>query len=162
MDLYHTGIVVADLEATMAELTMWFGYEWTTINPQKLKFRTSEGEDTVDLNFVYTLGSGHHIELVEARPNTVWELTGATGAQPHHLGYWCDDVPGTSRGLAEQGMPLLCTYAGDPNEAVGFAYHRLHTGQVVELVDSSRRAAFENWFAGGEFPAPASARTAER
>lgn len=161
MELYHTGIVVADLEAAMAELTDLFGYEWTGVNPQHLRFRTPSGEDSVELNFVYTLGQGHHIELVEARPGTVWELGDEPHARPHHLGYWCDDVTGTSRRLAEAGMPLLCTYAGDPDNAVGFAYHRLHTGQLVELVDSSRRAGFEEWFAGGQFPAPASARAGD-
>ena len=154
-DLFHTGFVVDDLESSMAELTAQLGVRWTPVEERRMKLRGPDGPFRPDLRFTYTTDGPHHLELLQTVPGTVWEpmAAGRFGAlTAHHLGIWCDDVAGTSAELVAAGCPLLATYDGDPDRAVGFAYHRLAGGVVVELVDSVRRERFDDWYAGGPFP----------
>ena len=107
------------------------------------------------MRYVYTVEGPHHIELLQAVPGTIWELQAAGGSGAlwaHHLGVWCDDVAATSAGLVAAGSPVLATYDSGSDQAVGFAYHRMASGVIVELVNSARRELFELWYAGGEFP----------
>jgi hypothetical protein len=39
--------------------------------------------------------------------------------------------------------------------AFRFAYHRLPSGALVELVDATRRPELEAWFEGADYPATA-------
>lgn len=47
-------------------------------------------------------------------------------------------------------MPLLCTYVAE-TPVDGFAYHRLPSGLLVELVATGNKPVFDAWFAGGDF-----------
>lgn len=154
-DVFHTGFVVRDIDAGIAELTAVFGATWTDVEEREMRLRGPEGPLRPTLRFAYTREGPHRLELLEAVPGTLWEAppegVGGTLAA-HHIGVWCDDVAGTSRQLISSGSPRLATYDGEGEDAVGFAYHRLATGALIELVDSSRRPAFDRWFAGGPFP----------
>lgn len=129
-----------------------------------MHFWFPNGSQQVDMRFAYSIGTDVHLELVQAVTGTVWEAPVSGGAgvfSAHHVGVWCDDVPGEFARLAASGAPLISTaFAGqEVGTASGFAYHGLEGslvgGLVVELVESSRRARFEEWFRGGPFPPPA-------
>ena len=70
----------------------------------------------------------------------------------HHLGVWADDFADTSDRLVAEGFPRVLTYDRRDGRAAGFAYHRLPSGALVELVDASLRAGLEAWLAGGPHP----------
>ena len=107
-----------------------------------------------DMKFAFSLGSDRgQIELIERVPDTVWELSDGTDIEFNHLGYWTDAFAGDSAGLAGRGMPVACTYA-TPAAADGFAYHRMPSGLMVELVDTGRKPDFDAWFTGANFSAP--------
>lgn len=154
-DVFHTGIVATDLEAACAEITALTGAAWTPVEAREMPLRGPDGPLRPTMRFTYTLTGPNRLEVLEAIPGTVWEAPAAGTMGPlaaHHVGIWCDDVAGASRRLAAAGSPLLVTYDGEGTDPVGFAYHRLQSGLLVELVDRSRRDGFERWFAGGPFP----------
>ncbi len=149
MEIFHTGFVVSDLAAGMAELTAALGCAWAPPQQQRLRLRLPGGPAEVDLHFTYSTVA-HHLELLEAVPGTVWEQpTGA--AATHHVGLWSDDVAADSERLARAGSPCLATYATADGRAAGFAYHRLPSGVLVEFVAAARRPVLEAWFAGGSW-----------
>lgn len=155
-DAFHTGFVVEDVESARDELAEHLGTTWTPVEERELSLRGPDGPMRVHLRFAYTTTGPHRIELLGSVPGTVWQAAGpghVGTVAAHHVGMWCDDLAERSRRLVESDAPLVATYDGDPTQAIGFAYHRLPSGVLLELVDVARRPGFESWFAGGPFPA---------
>ncbi|WP_197040817.1 VOC family protein [Pseudonocardia halophobica] len=153
-DLYHTGLVVKDLRSSIETYGALMGTEFTPPQLRCLDLRDDAAEYHVDLTIAYSRQGPHRVELIEAVPGTLWDVReGAPTA--HHLGIWCDDVPGESAKLSAAGNPLLATLAADPERATYLAYHRLPDGSLIELVDASARDRLEAWFAGAEYAGPA-------
>jgi catechol 2,3-dioxygenase-like lactoylglutathione lyase family enzyme len=138
-DFYHTGIVVPDLDASMARLSALAGYRW--INPMSytLPFRTAAGVRELASTIVYSLQSPH-VELVQEVPGSPW--TAAPGNAVHHLGYFSDDLAESARVLEANGFTLEMT-AGTPGSDLSlFAYFTDATGTRIEIVD---RALFPDF-----------------
>jgi hypothetical protein len=126
-DLYHTGIVVPALEVSMAHLGAVAGYRWTTIQAADLTIRFADSERVLPLRYAYSLDAPH-LELVQEIPGTPWT------AAAHHLGYFCDDVPSTSKLLEESGFAVESCAVVDGTPSV-FAYHLDPSGVRIEIVD---------------------------
>ncbi|MFJ9127748.1 VOC family protein [Streptomyces sp. NPDC102340] len=139
-DLYHTGIVVPDVEAAMARMSEAAGYRWTRVEARDTQVRLANGTDRVlALSYTYSLDAPH-IELVQEIPGTPWTATARTAA--HHLGYFCDDIPATSKRLEDAGFALEVCGVVDGNAPSVFAYHLAPTGVRIEIVD---RAVLPDW-----------------
>ncbi|CAN5700120.1 VOC family protein [soil metagenome] len=133
-DLFHTGIVVADLDGAMQDLTATCGYRWTMPMTNTLPVRI--GGDTRDVEFRMTYSvQAPHLELVQQIPGTLWMP--APGTAAHHLGYFVDDVAAASRQLDAAG------FAFEAGTEV-FAFHTNPLGIRIELV---RRGLFGDWSA---------------
>jgi len=130
-DLYHTGIVVPDIEAWKARMTEVAGYRWTETMTGDVRVRLADGDHALHLRYAYSLDAPH-IELVQEVPGTPW--TAAERIATHHLGYFCDDVPTTSERLEEAGFPLEACAIVDGAPAL-FAYHLDPSGVRIEIVD---------------------------
>lgn len=137
-DLYHTGIVVPDVEASKTRMSEVAGYRWTETMSADLPIRLADGERVLRLSFAYSLDAPH-IELVQEIPGTPW--TAAPRVATHHLGYFCDDVPTTSKRLEESGFALEACAVIDGAPSV-FAYHLAPTGVRIEIVDRARMPDF--------------------
>jgi hypothetical protein len=149
------GFVVAEIEPAMAELTTLFGVAWTDVEDWSVRVRTPEGSMKVRLRFAYTRGDGPlHMELLEPVPGTVWErpFDGSGLGAIHHVGVWADDFAETSDRMVAAGFPRLLTFDQRSGRAAGFAYHRLPSGALIELVDAASRRGLEAWLAGGPHP----------
>lgn len=146
-DLYHTGLVVPDVEAAMARMSEIAGYRWAKIVSAELLIRMADGERVLNLRYAYSLDAPH-IELVQEVPGTPWTATAHAAA--HHLGYFCDDVPMTSRRLEAAGFALEACAVTDGTAPSLFAYHLAPTGERIEIVDRSLNP---------DFPASLQART---
>ena len=72
-NLYHTGIVVDDLEATMDWFTKVAGYTWTDVVTVDQDAVTADGEVTIPMKMVYS-GAEPRLELLQTVPGTVWTL----------------------------------------------------------------------------------------
>ncbi|MFF5141591.1 VOC family protein [Streptomyces sp. NPDC013157] len=133
-DLYHTGIVVDDVDAWKARMTEAAGYRWTETMSAELPVRLSDGDRLLNLRYTYSLDAPH-IELVQAIPGTPW--TAAAHIATHHLGYFCDDLATTSKRLAAAGFALEACAVVDGEPSV-FAYHLAPSGIRIEIVDRTR------------------------
>ncbi|HEY8339518.1 MAG TPA: VOC family protein [Egibacteraceae bacterium] len=144
-NVFHTGYVVDDIEAAMAELGDALSLRWARLQQREMRLRTPEGPLTVELRYTYSAGDRPpHVELLERVPGTLWERSTGPG-QLHHLGLWSEDLAEESAALARRGAPLQVTF-DDPDGGVhGFAYHRMPSGALVELVDAGARPAMERW-----------------
>jgi hypothetical protein len=140
-DLYHTGIVVPDLEASMARMSEVAGYRWTEIQSAELPIRLADGETVLRLRYVYSLDAPH-LELVQEIPGTPW--TAAPHVATHHLGYFCDDVSTTSKRLVESGFALEACAVVDGTPSI-FAYHLDPSGVRIEIVDRERIPDFAEY-----------------
>jgi len=142
-DLYHTGIVVPDLDAAMARLTALTGYRWITPLSYTLPFRTAAGSRELTSTIVYSV-QGPHLELVQEVPGSPW--TAAPGNSVHHLGYFTDDLAETGRMLERNGFSFEMTadvaQPSAESDLALFAYYVDAFGTRIEIVD---RALFPDW-----------------
>lgn len=139
-DLYHTGIVVPNLEAAIKRLSAVAGYSWTRPMEGPLTIRTADGQQTVDFRFVYSLQQPH-IELIQEVPGTPW-VAGSSNAV-HHLGYFTDDLATTASALQAHGFTLELCPAGDGEAPSIFAYYLSPDGVRVEIVDRNIMGDFD-------------------
>lgn len=147
-DQFHVGIVVDDIDATVAQLADLLGYEWCDeiVAPTPVSLAT--GDAIVEFRFRYSR-STPRLEIIQAVPRTLW--TPAAGSGIHHLGYWSDDVARDSAALEAQGIPREA--AGTrPDGALSWVYHRAASGPRIELVATDLRVVLERYFATGKVP----------
>jgi hypothetical protein len=139
-DLYHTGIVVPDLDAAMARYTALAGYQWIKPLSYTLPFRTaSAGTREFTSTIVYSMNSPH-IELIQEVPESPW--VAAPGNSVHHLGYFTDNLTDSARSLQDNGFTFEATAAVAGSELALFAYYVDSFGTRIEIVD---RALFPDW-----------------
>jgi Glyoxalase/Bleomycin resistance protein/Dioxygenase superfamily len=138
-DLYHTGIVVPDLDAAMARLSALAGYRWITPLSYTLPFRTASGIGEFTSTFVYSLQSPH-LELIKEVPGSPW--LAAPGNSIHHLGYFTDNLAETAEMLQRNGFTFEATAAVSESDLSLFAYYVDAFGTRIEIVD---RALFPDF-----------------
>lgn len=136
-DLYHVGLIVADIDSAATRLSTIAGYEWTKAIESTLAVTTPTGDQDVRFKFVYSL-QAPHLELIEGAPGTIWTAQPSTAT--HHLGYWVDDLTRAAAELENAGYRQEARPAGDALSM--FAYYIDAAGARVELVD---RALFGDW-----------------
>ena len=133
-DLYHTGIVVEDLDAAIAEFTELFGLTWGPRLEFDLPVLFADGVREIPFRAIYNSQGPHHLELVQAVEGTLWTVPGAGHA--HHMGYWATDVGAASRYLESKGLPRVAAIGAQSEQDTGRAvYHQGRAGAYIELVD---------------------------
>jgi hypothetical protein len=144
LDVFHVGVVVDDLDASMATLGAGLGLRWAPVQERTQTVRRADGEVIQEaIRFTYSIDGPLHLELIDSTENEVWGTTPAGGL--HHVGAYADDVtvpPGSGMTLEYGG--------GEGPEPVGFAYYTAPGGIRVELVNAGRKADFERWWSGGD------------
>ena len=146
-DLYHTGIVVEDLDAARRWLTDVAGYRWCDEYAGDVVVETVGGEIEVPIRFAYSM-SEPRLELLQSVPGTVW-VPESSGI--HHLGYWSDDVERDLATLAAQGMHVEVRAISGPSRTQ-WAYSKGPSGPRIELVDRALEPMMSAWFATGRSP----------
>jgi lactoylglutathione lyase len=142
-DLYHTGIVVDDLEATMQWLSELAGYTWTDVVTVDQQAVTPEGEVTIGMKMVYS-GAEPRLELLQTVPGTVWT---PADSGVHHLGYWSDDVECDLAALESSGMtPEVKSFSPDGSGTLLWAYAKGSTGPRIELVSRNMEPFIAYWW----------------
>jgi hypothetical protein len=142
-DLFHLGIVVEDFEASLAEFSALFGYEWCAEIGGPLPVTVSGGDTVVDITCAFSRTSPR-LEIVRRVPGTLWEPT-ADGAV-HHVGYWSDDVAADTAGLASHGFVTEATRTGAGGAPFAFL-RSATTGFRVELVSRVSQPGLERYWA---------------
>jgi lactoylglutathione lyase len=143
-DLFHTGIVVDDVESTLRWFTDTAGYQWCRELAGEHVVQTSRGRQIVPLRVVYSMNEPR-LEIVQTVPDTLWV---PADAGVHHIGYWVDDVGEGVARLVANGMHVEVT-ALSPGGAPLWAYCQGSSGLRIELVSRSVEPAMREWFANG-------------
>jgi lactoylglutathione lyase len=143
-NLYHTGIVVDDLEATMAWFADVAGYTWTDVVSVDQTAVTADGEVTIPMTMVYS-GADPRLELLRTVPGTVWT---PADSGVHHIGYWSDDVESDLATLESGGMTCeVKSYNPDGSGTLLWAYAKGPTGPRIELVSRNMEPFIAYWWA---------------
>ena len=138
-DLYHTGIVVPDLDAAKARLSALAGYRWINPLTYTLPFRTVTGTRELTSTVVYSV-QAPYVELLQEVPGSPW--TAAPGNSVHHLGYFTDNLADSARMLENNGFTFEMTADVSGSELALFAYYIDAFGTRIEIVD---RALFPDF-----------------
>jgi catechol 2,3-dioxygenase-like lactoylglutathione lyase family enzyme len=142
-DLYHTGIVVDNLDATLEWFTKVAGYRWTNIVEVKQEAVTPRGEVTIPMKMAYS-GADPRLEVLQAAPGTIW-IPADSGV--HHLGYWSDDVESDLVALEANGMRYeVKSYNPDGSGTLLWAYCKGPSGPRIELVSRAMEPFIEYWW----------------
>jgi len=148
--LFHTGLVVDDLQTAMTELQDALGLTWSTPHHfQALPLWTPEtGLQQIDLVATYSRQGPQHVELIQGLANGVY--TPLPISAVHHVGVWVDDVPGEVTTLQDKGW-VVSAAGATPEEGYGLFVYLDHPGSNMrlELVSTALMEAFERWWAGG-------------
>jgi hypothetical protein len=151
MQLFHTGIIVDDLERAMSTWGVALGLHWAPPKTATTPMRCPDGVLGREVRFSYSVEGPHHIELLQqVDPSPYLSLTG--GRHIHHLGYYTRDLAGQSRRLEELGFPCELSGVADSADGGGVAratFHRdvLAPGMWIELVDESVASDIDPWMA---------------
>ena len=147
--LFHTGVLVPDLDLAMTELGDGLGMTWAQAqdSPAQRVWPPEGGSDALPLRFTYSCDGPQHVELLEGPIDSIWDGTANPGI--HHQGIWVDDVESETRHLLDAGWDLRLAQL-PPNEGFGaYTYVQPPTGLMVEFVSSAMVSRFERWWAGG-------------
>jgi hypothetical protein len=137
-DLYHTGIVVDDIQKAKEEWRALAGIEWGPQGSAVVPCLVPGGPTTVTFEYAFSSEGPHYLELLQSVPGTLW-ATPAVG-HAHHLGYWCDDVSGTATSMAGLGLQEVARVGTSSDaEPPHIVWLRPEQGPYIELVSRSVR-----------------------
>lgn len=147
--LFHTGLVVENLESAMKTLGELAGHHWTSVMELEVTARTPLGLQRASQRFVLSLEEPR-LELVEAIPGTVWVSEGSNGA--HHVGYWAEDerIEEVSAALVELGLEVEASNDFEADGRLMWVYHRGVGGIRVELLNTLMKPPMDAWIAGAD------------
>jgi hypothetical protein len=142
--LFHTGLVVEDLEAATATLSALAGYHWTSVMELEVAARTERGVQRFHQRFLLSIEEPR-LELVEAIPGSVWVSNGDNGA--HHFGYWAeaDRIEQISQALVAAGLPVEVSNDYEADGRLMWVYHRGFGGVRIELLSTLIKPSMDAW-----------------
>ncbi len=146
---FHVGVVVADVEEAMAQLTDANGVSWHSPQAVDLNLLVEGEVVSTSVRFTYSVEGPLQIELAAGPKGSFWDID-LYGGLNHH-GYWTENLDGDVEALRAGGCELIYGGAGEDGNLSGFAFLMPKTGQRIELIDVAMRPAFDRWFAGGVF-----------
>jgi catechol 2,3-dioxygenase-like lactoylglutathione lyase family enzyme len=150
-DLFHTGVVVPDLEEALERFGALLGLSFTDVVVTPVCHQRPHGIDDVTMRVAYSTGPAPHLEVIEAIPDSLFALRpDRTGL--HHFGVWVDDMEAEGARLEALGMPQVAALVRDDGGPSLITFHAGPTGEQLELCDSSMRPGFQAWISGGEYP----------
>ncbi len=109
-DMFHVGIIVADLESGLKEIANRFGVTFPDPPPTSgadVLVKTAAGEMRAEVIGVYSAEGPPYLEVIRAVPGTPWEA--GEGSRIHHLGAFVDDLEDEVARLMAEGVELEAT-----------------------------------------------------
>ncbi len=138
-NVYHMGVVVADISRAIAELSDQLGIAFEPPMPVTVgaEYRGVFGQHAVTVS--YGRQGPPYLELLQGAPGGIWALE--DGPRMHHLGVWVDDLAKEVARLKAAGMRTEMLGKDAQGNPRLFAYMSNAHGVRVELVDAVGRPA---------------------
>lgn len=124
--LFHTSIVVADIDQAMAELSQSLGLTWRGGWPAQHQLHYRGADHAVELRIAFSAQGPHYLELIEAKEGTPWS---PAGIGTHHICYWASDALAASSELEALRYTREVGHPGAPS-----GYFLSPTGLRVEVL----------------------------
>lgn len=150
---FHLAVLVPDLDRALDRYGTMLGQSFNEPAILHIDTRSADGnDDRIGLRVVYSREGPPYLELLEATGED--GLFGSrNGFGVHHIGFWVPDEVDISCWLAACGVGVEAEVLGSSGAAFArFTTPRALDGVRLELIDESRRAGLERWFAGGDHP----------
>jgi catechol 2,3-dioxygenase-like lactoylglutathione lyase family enzyme len=116
-ELFHVGILVADLDEAIARWSKALGLRFAPVMGQEVTVKDPEPhKDTASA--AYSLDGPPYIELVQARPTGHLSLEANGGEGLHHLGLWAAphaDYVKSPLGVALPPVVSICSFTDEPD-----------------------------------------------
>jgi hypothetical protein len=140
MRYYHTGMIVSDIDTSVASFAA-LGVTFTRTRRVKMTVCCDGRVQDVELLVVYSTNGEPYLELVQDVSGGIWSRP---GARMDHIGVWTDDMPADLARFAASGFtPHVTGIAQSPELGPSFAYLKGPGPLYVELVSTRGRAQFE-------------------
>ena len=144
-DQYHVGIVVDDFEAVKKFFAESSGVVWGPVVQTTTEILLPSGPLDYETCLCFSVNEPR-LELIQSVAGTPMQ---PSSSGIHHLGYWCEDVAATSKGLVDQGWAWECG-GNFPDGSSAWAYHFNPAGVRIEVVSTGMREGLETmWSAPG-------------
>jgi catechol 2,3-dioxygenase-like lactoylglutathione lyase family enzyme len=149
-ELFHTGIVVEDVERAIDDMSRALGLEFTAVQEHPMRQWRPSGEQSLVLRYAYSLAPYPLVELIESQPGTFYERSSGVTTQLHHVGMWVDDLADAADRLARDGFALAAAGMDERGaRPARVTFHESPHGLRVELCDAAMRAGFDAWVTSG-------------
>jgi hypothetical protein len=148
LKLYHTGLIVDDLDEAMSTFGEALGLHWAPTRTARTPMRCPEGIVGREVRFTYSLEGPHHMELLEqVDPTPYLSMTG--GRYVHHLGYYTRNLVESARWLDEQGFIMELSGVDEAGGIGRATFHRhpVLPGFWFELVSGEIADEIGQWMA---------------
>lgn len=142
-NLFHIGVVAADIESTMQEMSETMDLRWQGGRPAKMNLHLYGEERSVEMRIAHSVEGPPHYELIEAVPDTPWVLPPGEIFCLHHICYWSDTAVSTCADLEASGLERIM---GKPGSDGG--YFRARNGRIVEILERTRYEGLRDWITG--------------
>jgi hypothetical protein len=150
--LFHTGIIVPDLEAAMVGLGEALGVHWVEPLESEGYVQVNPGRAFRRSRVTYSLEGPHHIELIQQVDDSAWRAV-KDGPLIHHLGFSVADLTAESERLVKLGFSREAWHESEDGRLARYAYHHNpYAGIFIELVEQSQRAMVARWLETGRPP----------
>ncbi|MFN0094139.1 MAG: VOC family protein [Dehalococcoidia bacterium] len=148
-NVYHIGVVVEDIEASMRQVADQVGVTWAGRRTATVTVRQDGRIAPISLEVCYSRNGPPFIELIEGQGNGVWSAAG--GTRLHHIGIYVEDLAAETARLTKLGMTSEALGVGaDPADLAPslFSYMTSPFGVRLELVDAAGRDGLRAWTSG--------------
>ena len=146
-ELFHTGIVVPDLERAMSRFEDAFGFQFLEPRHNPGTARVDAGVFAAETLLTMSTNDGHRIELIQQLDAPAYENL---PTRTHHLGFWSSDLPGHMAQLDRHGFDSRLVGVDPTDDSDSFSFHfDADTGLWIELLSTNRSPAFAEWLASG-------------
>ena len=146
---FHVGVTVSNITEAMEMYSAGGGLTWHSLQSMDVELLVDGKVVQTGVRFTYSVEGPVQVELCEGPTGSFWD-PGAYGGK-YHIGYWTEDLLDDLEILAAAGWKTRYTGVDPDGGPAGFAYLMGPDGQQIELVDVMLKAAFVNWYAGGDF-----------
>ena len=136
-NVYHVGIVVADIDLAMSQMGDELGITWGEAGPVTVTVKDHRGIAPETIKVVYGKNGPPYLELIEGAGGGIWTPEG--GPRMHHMGVWTENLAADIARLERIGMRTEASGVGPDGGLSLFAYMRDAHGFRIELVDAANR-----------------------
>lgn len=141
--LFHIGVVAADIESAMQEMSETTDLRWKGGNPVVMDLHLWGEDGRVEMRIAHSIEGPPHFELIQAVPDTPWVLPPGESFQLHHVCYWSDAPAQTCANLEASGLQRIMGKAGSDA-----GYFRAGNGRIVEILGKARYESLRGWIVG--------------